>query len=394
MTSRLPVPARLCLAIAAAFTLARPMPPAMAQGIDLTQGGPIQITAQDGIEWRQNEQIVIAKGDAKAVRGNVTVTADRLLAWYRHKGDTAATPASTTTNGLTGATDTEGNEVYRMRAEGNVHIYTQTDQAWGDQATYDLDQAVLVMTGNGLKLTTPDDTLTARDTLEYWSQKHMAVARGDAVVVTNDARRISADTLVAYTLAAPAGNAAAAGTAPPAGAPPMASSSTTTNAPAAGTGTPEPGASGKEAAATAQGTNQHAPASTGQPGDPMAAMAGHLERVEAFGDVSIRTPTDIVTGDRGVYVPDTGIAHLGGHVRITRGLNQINGSEAVVNMKTGVATLLSGDTGRVSGLVTPSDQTSPSLDNAMPSHPPGKASTAEPALTAAPKATPKTGGTP
>ena len=64
------------------------------------------------------------------------------------------------------------------------------------------------MTGRDLKLTTPNDVLTARDTLEYWSQKHMAVARGDAVVVTNDGRRVAADTLVAYTTE---GHAAAAG---------------------------------------------------------------------------------------------------------------------------------------------------------------------------------------
>jgi lipopolysaccharide export system protein LptA len=61
-------------------------------------------------------------------------------------------------------------------------------------------------------------------------------------------------------------------------------------------------------------------------------------------------------------VPDTGVAHLGGNVRITRGLNQINGSESVVNMKTGVATLLAGDTGRVTGLVTPNDKSTPAPD--------------------------------
>src|SRR5580658_9338655 len=194
---------RMSRILIVAAALAVPAHFASAEGIDLTQGGPIQITSRDGIEWRQAEQVVIAKGDAKAVRGTVTVTADRLLAWYRRKGDTE--PAQPVSTGLTGATDTEGNEVYRMRAEGNVHIFTATDQAWGDQATYDLDQAVLVMTGNALKLTTPNDTLTARDTLEYWSQKHMAVARGDAVVVTNDARRVSADTLVAYTVDTQAG---------------------------------------------------------------------------------------------------------------------------------------------------------------------------------------------
>jgi len=216
---RLAEPARKFASLALAVTLASGLPVGapLAQGIDLTKGGPIQITSRDGIEWRQAEQVVIAKGDAEAVRGDVTVTADRMLAWYRHKGETSpAQPARPVTTGLTGETSTEGNEVYRMRAEGNVHIYTQTDQGWGDQATYDLDQAVLVMTGGALKMVTPNDTLTARDTMEYWSQKHMAVARGDAVVVTNDARRISADTLVAYTLDSTAGP----GSSTPASAPP------------------------------------------------------------------------------------------------------------------------------------------------------------------------------
>ena len=309
-----------------------------AQGIDLTQGGPIQITSRDGMEWRQAEQEVIANGDAKAVRGGTTVTGDRLIAWYRHKGPPGAAqppaaqpgtqpaatqpaatqPAATQpATGLTSATETEGNEVYRMRAESNVHIFTPTDQAWGDQATYDLDQAGLVMTGHALKLTTPNDTLTARDTLEYWTEKHMAVARGNAVVVTNDGRRISAETLVAYTVAAKPGTAPAASPARP----------------------------------PAQGN------------DDMAAMAGKLDHVEAFNNVSVRTATDIVTGDRAIYVPDTGIAHIGGNVRITRGANQVNGSEAVVNMKTGIATLLAGGTGRVTGLVVPNDKVNQGLDD-------------------------------
>lgn len=369
---------------------------AHAQGIDLTQGGPIQITAQDGIDWRQAEQVVIAKGDAKAVRGNVTVTADRLYAWYRKKGatdtsqpvsagltgSTQPTPAGATAapqpapSDLAGATDTEGNEVYRMRAEGHVHIFTQTDQAWGDQATYDLDQSVLVMTGNDLKLTTPNDTLTARDTLEYWSAKHMAVARGDAVVVTNDARRISADTLVAYTQ--PAAPASGSGAANP-GSSGHATSAAGATAPgsASGTGTANPG-SPDHATSAAGATTPGSPAAGPAPaktasvtGDPTADMAGKLEKVDAFGNVTVRTLTDIVIGDRGVYVPDTGIAHLGGHVRITRGLNQIDGAEAVVNMKTGVATLLSGDSGRVSGLVVPNDQSIPPAGDATGKQAPG-----------------------
>ena len=35
---------------------------AFAQSMDLNQGGPIEVTARDGIEWRQQEQLVIARG--------------------------------------------------------------------------------------------------------------------------------------------------------------------------------------------------------------------------------------------------------------------------------------------------------------------------------------------
>ena len=75
--------------------------------------------------------------------------------------------------------------------------------------------------------------------------------------------------------------------------------------------------------------------------DPLAA-SGKLQKVEAFGNVTVRTVTDTAIGDRAVYVPDTGIARLAGRVRITRGQNQLDGSEAEVNMKTGIARLLPG----------------------------------------------------
>jgi len=61
----------------------------MAQAIDFSKGGPVEVTSSDGMEWRQNEQMVIARGSARAVRGDVTVTADRLTARYRRKAGTA-----------------------------------------------------------------------------------------------------------------------------------------------------------------------------------------------------------------------------------------------------------------------------------------------------------------
>jgi lipopolysaccharide export system protein LptA len=364
---------------------------AAAQPLDLTQGGPITVTAHDNIEWHQAEQEVIALGDARAVRGNVTVTADRLIAYYRKKAEPdasttgtpgraqAGTPApgavaqpvaartvaaqtgpvqpAAAQSGIAGDTDTAGTEIYRLRAEGHVQIFTPTDHAQGDVAVYDIDQAVLVMTGHDLKLTTPNDVLTSRDTMEYWPQKHMAVARGNAVVVTKDARRVAADVLVAYT--------------------------TDASAPGAASGA-APGAA--QAAAPAN-SSKTPPKTTATPpgGSDDFAASGKLQKVEAFGHVSVRTPTDTATGDRAVYVPDSGIARLADNVRITRGQNQLDGQEGEVNMKTGIARLLRGNADRVTGLVVPNDATNHALSNVAP-----PAEPANPAGT--PSATPSAAG--
>jgi len=91
---------------------------ASAQMAELNQGGPIEVTARDGIEWRQNEQVVIARGAARAVRGGVTIDADLLLARYRPRGGTPAEPRPAS-EGPGGAS-----EIWRLEAEGNVVITT------------------------------------------------------------------------------------------------------------------------------------------------------------------------------------------------------------------------------------------------------------------------------
>jgi len=281
--------------------------PVLAQSLDLSQGGPVEVTAVDGIEWRQQEQVIIARGEARAVRGGVTVEADRLLARYRPRGGQAAQPAPQPSESPAG-----GGEIWRLEAEGNVVVFTATDRAEGDRAVYDMDQAVMVMTGRALRLINPDNTLTARDSVEYWSQRRMAVARGNAVVVTNDGRRVRADTLVAHFAETPP------------------------------EGQPRP-----QAAAT------QTPAGEPAPGQPGPGQPSSIERVEAFGNVEIRTEQEVVRGDRGVYNPNTGMARLLGQVRITRGDNTLTGQEAIVNMQTGVARLVSAPGQRVQGLVVP-----------------------------------------
>ena len=76
------------------------------------------------------------------------------------------------------------------------------------------------------------------------------------------------------------------------------------------------------------------------------------------------------------------MARLGGNVHITRGQNQLNGAEADVNMKTGIATLVAQKAavgqkpGRVHGLVVPNDESNKSLGASSTATPGGGTSKA------------------
>ena len=151
--------ARLVAAIAVVVLMASP--DALAQGL-LSQGGdaPVTINADNGIEWIRDEKKYIARGNASASRNNATVNADTLTAFYREK------------------TEGQGQEIFRVDADGNVRITTDDQQAVGDKAVYHVDKAVFVLVGENLKLTSSQGVLTARDSLEYWEDKRLAVARG------------------------------------------------------------------------------------------------------------------------------------------------------------------------------------------------------------------------
>ena len=64
-------------------------------------------------------------------------------------------------------------------------------------------------------------------------------------------------------------------------------------------------------------------------------------RIEAVGNVEISTPNELAVGDEAVYYIEKELVTLLGHVKITRGKSQLNGSIAEVNLKTGRSRLLS-----------------------------------------------------
>lgn len=295
-------------ALAVLAMLAAPQafaPYAFAQGLGLSGGDddvPLEVYADNGIEWRQNDNTYIARGNAKAIKGGTTVYADTLTAHYRKAAAAGGTSG--------------GSEVWKIEADGNVRIVSTEETAYGQKAIYTIDDGALLMTGNNLKLVTPRETITARDRLEYWDKKNLAIARGDALTVTEDGRRIRADTLTATFK--PSGSQQSGGQQPAKPAPTRVATNTNGSAPARGGRQPQ--------------------------------ADSRLERMDAVGGVVITTPEEVARGERGVYFEDSGIATLTGSVKITRGQNQLNGDAAEVNLRTGISRMIN-QPGRASGPV-------------------------------------------
>ncbi len=327
---------KLVAALVASLELCLALP-ASAQLGPTDNGTPINVQSDSGIEWQQNKQIYIARGNAVASRGPASIRADTLIAHYRQ-----------VKNRNPNAANAEGNtEIYRIEAEGNVVVTRDNRTVVGDRADYDVDQGVGIMRGKALKLTTAADTVTARDALEWYDTKQIAVARGNAVAVHNG-RTIKADTLTAYMVKnAPPGQAPAPGKPPPTPAKP----------PVAAAKPPD------------------------KPGTPPAAGSedSKIDRIDAQGHVVVISAEDIGRGDYAVYNAATGICTLLGNVVITRGKDVISGQYAVMDMNRNISRILPASTlpgstrQRVQGVFvkqdTP-DQGAPGPAKPAPAEPP------------------------
>jgi lipopolysaccharide export system protein LptA len=299
-------------------------PPAAAQGLSLgsvSPDRPIEISADSGIEWHQDAQVYIARGNAVAKRGTTEVHADTLTAHYR---------PSKASGGE--------NEIYRLDADGHVTIKGERQTVVGDQAVYDVDQQIGIVTGKALKMTTATDVVTARDGLEWYDQKQIAVARGDAVAV-RDTKAIRADVLTAHM---------------------------TKEKPARAAGKPE--------ARPARAAPVPATAKPGSSAGPLGDDdTSRISRVDAQGNVLVSTPTDIGRGNYGVYNAESGIATLIGNVTITRGPNAIRGQYAVMDLNNNISRMIAAPAapgtapGRVEGVFVRQDQAaSPAAANHGP----------------------------
>lgn len=232
---------------------------------------PIEIEADNAIEWLRDKSQYVARGNAIASQGDYSVKADALIADY---------------------TETEAGktEVWRFTADKNVVIKTGEYTAYGDKVVHDVKKEKTVMTGDHMKIESGSDYLTADNEIIFWGLDNKAKATGRPKA-RQDNKIVEANDMTAYFKKTPSGKL-------------------------------------------------------------------ELKEVHATGDVIIVTPLEVLRGNKAVYTLETGKAKLTGNVRITRGSNQLNGEEVILDTVAGTSTIttttdkdpVTGEKKRVRGL--------------------------------------------
>lgn len=239
---------------------------------------PIEITADQSLEWDRGNQVFYAKGNAVAKQGDTQIDANMLTAQYR--------------DGAKGGTL----DIWQFTADQNVTLISGDTTAYGDKAVYNLDKSIATLTGKNLRLTAPDQTITARDTFEYFMDKGQLVATG-AVTIVQRATNGQTNRLTASKIIATLAN-------------------------------------------TSKGRT--------------------IQKVEAFDNVVITTPSETLSGTYGIYNAGASTAEIKGNVKIKRGPNTLEGARASVDLNTNISTMYGGKTapnnGRVRAIFYPSSQ--------------------------------------
>lgn len=143
-------------------------------------GEPVEIYAEQGIEWHKNDNKYLAIGNAIAKSGKMSVNSDRIEAFYEES-------------------DNSGMDIKLVKAHRNVVVTDENLKIVGGKlAEYNLRKDYFSIFGKNLILTSQENKLESNKKMEYWRTKGVAIASGKAKAQKGNEFKIEAEKLVWY----------------------------------------------------------------------------------------------------------------------------------------------------------------------------------------------------
>ena len=116
---------------------------------------PIEIFAEEGIEWHKNENKYVAVGNAKAISGSLSLKSERIEAFYTENEDS-------------------GMNIKEVKAKKNVIVEDRKMKiTGGNYAEYKTLEDYFLIVGKNIILTSEANTLRSKEKIEYWRSKRI-----------------------------------------------------------------------------------------------------------------------------------------------------------------------------------------------------------------------------
>lgn len=137
----------------------------------------ITLDADERVEYHQKEQKLVAIGNARASKENLSIKADTLIGYYDNKNK---------------------NKISRIEAIKNVEMKTPDAIAFGDKMTYDVKKDTAILTGAPAKIKNSDFTITSKGPITYYQTQQKAIATNGVEVVDKQNNHVYADLMTAW----------------------------------------------------------------------------------------------------------------------------------------------------------------------------------------------------
>lgn len=138
----------------------------------LAQAEEINLVADEKVEWHQNEQKMVAVGNAVASKKDMSIRGDTMTAYYDNSKS---------------AEQSQGkSKLKSVHAVGGVIMKSPTAKGFGQTMDYDLITDIMILKGSPAKIETDKETITAEESITYYPSLEKAIAIGN--VVAKDAQ--------------------------------------------------------------------------------------------------------------------------------------------------------------------------------------------------------------
>lgn len=145
----------------------------------------INLVADERVEWHQNEQKMVAIGNAVASKQDMSVRADTITAFYENT-DAASTGQKSKS------------QIKTVHANGGVVMKSARADGFGNTLDYDVAADTMILKGQPAKIKTTTEDITAAGSITYYPSKQQAIALDNVIATDAQKNKVFSDRMISF----------------------------------------------------------------------------------------------------------------------------------------------------------------------------------------------------